>query len=231
MTFTLTTTGTLAITAPTATVDLGSGGTVGTNIGSAGDFGAVTVTDNRALDPAAWIATVSSTDFTNTTTSADVILADDAAYRVGDIRGDFALGLAYFIDLSNSAQAVVTQSGYDGDNAATWTPTILHMGPGHRGHWHLRRHYHAFRQLTSGRIVRRLPDALMVAAAARTAATTARSGRGHTRSAGTRRLLAGILLVLLLVAGLAVCLIRPNRRSSPGPGQLDLMPPRPLVRH
>ena len=123
VTFTVTTTGTLSISAPTTIVNLGSG-EVEWYIGSPGDFGRVTVTDDRGPDPAAWIATVSSTEFTNTMTSSNVLPADDAAYWVGDIGGGLALGLAYFTDLSNSAQAVVTQSGYDGDNAATWTPTI-----------------------------------------------------------------------------------------------------------
>ena len=44
-------------------------------------------------------------------------------------------------------------------------------------------------------------------------------------------ILAGILLLVLLLIGLAVWLIRRNRRSSPGSGHLDdVMPPRPPVR-
>jgi hypothetical protein len=49
-------------------------------------------------------------------------------------------------------------------------------------------------------------------------------------SAGTNRLyliLAALLIVLVLLAGLAVWLIRRNRRSSPTPGQRDLMPAQP----
>jgi hypothetical protein len=49
-------------------------------------------------------------------------------------------------------------------------------------------------------------------------------------SAGTHRLyliLAALLIVLVLLAGLAVWLIRRNRRSSPTPGQRDLMPAQP----
>ncbi len=138
VTFSLTTTGVLAITAPTATVDLGSGVAhdVGTTIGVAGNFGAVTVTDNRALDPADWIATVSSTDFTNTVTSADVISAGAAVYTDGTIGADSVSGLPFDsaditddttptpVTLSGTPQDVVTEAGADGDNAATWTPEI-----------------------------------------------------------------------------------------------------------
>ncbi len=68
MTFSVTTTGVLAITAPDGTptaIDLGTvvSGTTIQTLGAAGNFGAVTVNDNRALDPADWTATVSSTDF------------------------------------------------------------------------------------------------------------------------------------------------------------------------
>src|SRR5450631_958617 len=133
VTFTLTTTGVLAITAPTATVDLGSGVShnVGSVIGSVGNFGAVTVTDNRALNPAGWIATVSSTDFTNA--AGDVIPAGDAVYTDGTIGPSIVSGLPYSgtdiadnspVTLSGSAQDVVTEAGFDGDNAATWDPEI-----------------------------------------------------------------------------------------------------------
>ena len=135
VTFTLTTTGVLAITAPTATVDLGSGVShnVGSVIGLPRNFGAVTVTDNRALDPADWIATVSSTGFTNSVTPADVIPATAATYTAGTIGSDLVSGLPYSaaditdntpVTLSGTAQDVVTEAGADGDNAATWTPTI-----------------------------------------------------------------------------------------------------------
>src|SRR5580658_450699 len=74
VTFEVTTTGALGITVPTGPVDLGTGA-VGTTIGSVGNLGAVTVTDNRGVDPASWTATVASTDFVNTVTPVDVIPA------------------------------------------------------------------------------------------------------------------------------------------------------------
>jgi len=136
VTFSLTTTGVLAITAPTGTVDLGGGSAhdVGGIIGSAGNFGAVAVTDNRALDPADWTATVSSTDFTNSVTPADVIPATDATYTAGAITADTVSTLPLStgilddtgtgLPLTNAAQDVVTETGFDGDNAATWDPEI-----------------------------------------------------------------------------------------------------------
>jgi hypothetical protein len=131
VTFTLTTTGVLAITAPTDTVDLGTGNphNVGTLIGAPGNFGAVTVTDNRGLDPANWTATVSSTNFTNVASPIDVIPVADATYAVGAVAPALPLRTSAnangtSITLTGAAQGVVTQSGFDGDNAATWTPTI-----------------------------------------------------------------------------------------------------------
>jgi hypothetical protein len=90
VTFSVTSSGVLAITAPTTLVDLGTAqeavvtGAVGATIGSAGNFGAVTVTDNRAIDPADWTATVSSTDFvaTSSTGATDTIPAGDATYLI-----------------------------------------------------------------------------------------------------------------------------------------------------
>jgi len=140
VTFSLTTTGVLAITVPTGTVDLGSGlaHNVGTTIGAPGNFGAVAVIDNRALNPADWTATVSSTPFTNTT-SADVIPVGDATYTIpatgtGSIGVDSTSGLPLStgivdnaspgIALTGTAQDVATETGADGDNAATWDPEI-----------------------------------------------------------------------------------------------------------
>ena len=133
---------------------------VGGTLGSAGDFGPVTVTDKRALNPAGWTATVSSTDFVNTAVPADTIPAGDATYVTGavaqtptctvdittncqtvtppataldttavSLTNPAALPVAP-ITLANgvpatrgttvgtTGQTVVTESGFDGDNAA-----------------------------------------------------------------------------------------------------------------
>jgi hypothetical protein len=127
VTFTVTTTGTLGVTVPTGPVNLGTGA-VGTTIGSLGNLGAVTVTDNRALNPASWTATVSSTDFVNSVTAADVIPVGDATYLTGTVVS--TPGTAVSVNgttplaLTVGAQSVVTETGFDGDNSAQWSPEI-----------------------------------------------------------------------------------------------------------
>ena len=134
MTFEVTTTGTLGVTVPTGPVDLGTGA-VGTTIGSIGDLGAVTVTDNRALDPASWTATVYATNFVNSVTPADVIPVGDATYLTGPVgpTPDQSLGSTavsvngttpLHLGLGPTGQAVVTETGFDGDNSTQWTPEI-----------------------------------------------------------------------------------------------------------
>jgi hypothetical protein len=165
VTFTVTTTGTLSISAPLTTVNLGSAA-VGGTVGTPGNFGAVTVLDNRALNPAGWIATVSCTNFVNATNAADIIPVSDATYLVppvGDLTGlvptvgaiaqipvvspavapplpgTTILPGATLVDgtlTDNASPAiampltpatpapVVTVTGADGDNGATWNPEI-----------------------------------------------------------------------------------------------------------
>ena len=148
VTFSVTSNGVLAITAPTALVDLGSGvaGNVGTTIGAPGNFGAVTVIDNRALNPAGWTASVSSTNFVNASTGipADTIPATAAKYIIPAITAPEGLPLAGSgtsgsltnsateagITLGNDPTGVVTVSNFDGDNGATWSPTIDVAVPG-----------------------------------------------------------------------------------------------------
>jgi hypothetical protein len=84
VTFEVTTGGTLGITVPDGPVDLGTGA-VGTTIGTIGDFGDVTVTDNRGVNPASWTAAVYSTSFVNSVTPADVIPVGDATYLTGAV--------------------------------------------------------------------------------------------------------------------------------------------------
>jgi len=142
-TFTISTTGTLSISAP-ATAFLGNGviGQLGL-LGATGDFGIVTVADNRAISPAAWTATVSSSDFTNVSgNGTDTIPADDAVYTAGTISETNSTATAVSpgpVTLANPpvsllvppiGQTVVTETGADGDNTATWTPTITVDLPG-----------------------------------------------------------------------------------------------------
>jgi hypothetical protein len=129
VTFTVTSTGTLSMTAP-ASVDLGTGAVGGTISGNLG--GPVTVTDNRALDAAAWTVTASSTDWTTGTgTPTETIPAGDVTYTPGIIGTTgviTATGSA--ITLANAATppaldpTVVAGTAGVGDNSATWDPII-----------------------------------------------------------------------------------------------------------
>jgi hypothetical protein len=134
VTFEVTTTGVLGVTVPTGPVDLGTGA-VNTIIGSAGNLGAVTVTDNRALNPASWTATVYATNFVNSVTVADFIPVTDATYLTGLVAPTPAQALGstaisvngttpLTLHLGPTGQAVVTETGFDGDNSTQWTPEI-----------------------------------------------------------------------------------------------------------
>jgi len=152
VTFTITSVGTLSITVPTTAVSLGSEAAPGTDAttklssgvsddGST-DFGAVTVIDNRSLDPADWTATVSCSDFTTAITPVDTIPAADAFYDTNGVTGagagfaagdiaDVTAAPAPALNLSTTAKTVVSETGFDGDNGATWDPTITVAIPAH----------------------------------------------------------------------------------------------------
>jgi hypothetical protein len=128
-TFTVSATGTgLAITVPASAV-LGTG-VPGSTITS--PLGAVQVTDSRAVNPAAWTASVTSTDFTIPSTT-DTIPAADVAYWSGPTTatvgsGVFTPGQATSANrtaLNNSTPlTAMTLSGGSGSNSATWDPTL-----------------------------------------------------------------------------------------------------------
>ena len=121
LTFTVTS-GLLSITAPGA-VDLGSGAP-GTTI--SGQLGPVTVTDDRALLSADWTVTASSGDFTTGGGTPDeTIAADEAGYDPGAITSTGTIDATGTpITLSGTPAPVVTGTDGDGDNTATWDPTI-----------------------------------------------------------------------------------------------------------
>jgi hypothetical protein len=122
--------GTLAISVPAATVNLGTradtvgGGTI------SGQLGEVQVTDARS--PAAgsgWVASVISSAFTPS--SGPAIPASDVSYTAGPIT---KVGTATYTaddpaDLTGVAPAV-TATGITGDNSATWDPSINVAVPG-----------------------------------------------------------------------------------------------------
>jgi len=123
VTFTVTV-GALSITAPISS-NLGSGAP-GTTIGPTA-IGPVTVTDNRAALGAVWTATASSTDFTTGGgTGPETIPATDATYTAGTVTatGTVSAAAQPAFALSGAPQTAVVGTGINGNNTATWNPTI-----------------------------------------------------------------------------------------------------------
>jgi hypothetical protein len=132
VTFTVTSTGTLSMTAPDS-VDLGSGAVGGTISAALGD---VTVTDDRALDAATWTVSASSTNWTTGAgTPVESIPAGDVSYDPGPFtattgtvtQGAPTTATTLLTPVSPATTGVpvtvVTATGV-GDNSATWDPTI-----------------------------------------------------------------------------------------------------------
>jgi hypothetical protein len=122
--------GTLAISVPTAAVDLGTrADTVDGGVIS-GQLGTVQVTDARgAAAGSGWVASVISTAFTPS--AGPAIAASDVSYTAGAITKE---GTATYTsddpaDLTG-VTAAVTATGITGDNSATWDPTINVAVPG-----------------------------------------------------------------------------------------------------
>jgi len=85
------------------------------------------VTDNRALQAASWTATVSSTDFINTVTPADLIQAGQASCLINALvttTGSATFTPTPVTVLSGSPQTVVTATSANGDNSVDWDPQI-----------------------------------------------------------------------------------------------------------
>lgn len=128
-TFTITG-GSLSITVPTASADLGTrantvqGGTI------SGPLGQVQVNDARSMVAGSgWVASVISTAFTPP--SGPAVAASAAGYTVGAIT---QVGTATYTpndpaNLTGVAPAI-TATGITGDNSATWNPTINVAVPG-----------------------------------------------------------------------------------------------------
>lgn len=122
--------GSLAITVPTTSANLGTrantvgGGTI------SGALGVVQVSDARsAVAGSGWVASVISTAFTPP--AGPAIAASAVGYTVGPIT---QVGTATYTpnDPTNltGVAAAVTATGITGDNSATWTPMINVAVPG-----------------------------------------------------------------------------------------------------
>ncbi|MGC5009874.1 ice-binding family protein [Streptosporangium sp. DT93] len=116
--------GPLSISVP-ATADLGS-----VRAGAAGlqeNLGEVTVTDDRGTSPAAWVVTVSSTNFTTGGgAGAGTISRGLVGYSPGPVTrttGDATFTPGAAGDLG-SARIAFSASEGTGSNSATWNPTV-----------------------------------------------------------------------------------------------------------
>ena len=122
--------GTLQISAPPGSVDLGSlvntvgGGTI------SGPLGEVQVSDARsAVAGSGWVASVISSAFTPP--AGPAIAASAVSYTAGTIT---KVGTATYTandpDDLTAVSPSVTATGITGDNSATWNPTINVAVPG-----------------------------------------------------------------------------------------------------
>ncbi len=127
-TYTLTREGTLTITAPVA-VSLGSAAPGGRR---SAPLGTVTVTDHRDPGAGAWTATVSSTDYTRTTTPVVTIGRANMSYWSGPATD--TQGGGTFIPGQPTAASRVTlavprtafsHTAIAGVNNASWNPTLV----------------------------------------------------------------------------------------------------------
>jgi hypothetical protein len=124
LTFTVSTGG-LDMTAPDS-MDLGTGAP-GTTIGPTA-IGDVEVIDGRAALGATWTASVSSSDFTTgTATPAETIPVAAGTYDSGAATTTGTLTLSGPLPafpLAGGAQTVFTATAINGDNTATWDPSL-----------------------------------------------------------------------------------------------------------
>lgn len=121
------TAGGLSITVPTTAV-LGnaSGGQQ-----LSGQLGSVTVTDDRALLTASWIASVTTTDFTTGGgTPAETVGTDNVQYWSGSATATTGVGVftpkrATAGDAGGLPDSAFSLSSGVGNNSATWNPTVV----------------------------------------------------------------------------------------------------------
>jgi hypothetical protein len=116
--------GSLVITAPIS-ANLGTG-TAGTTIGPTA-IGNVEVFDERAALGATWTATVSSTNFTTGSgTGPEMIPAGDITYNGGPVTttGTVTAPALPAFTLSGGSKTAVVATAINGDNTATWDPTL-----------------------------------------------------------------------------------------------------------
>jgi len=125
------TAGTLSISAPPSTVDLGS--VAAGSLSHVAQLGSVTVTDDRGALVAEWKATVSSTDFAldgGTGGASETVAAGSIAYSSGAATassgtGVFTPGVVASLDASVDPTLRLGASwAGTGVNSVTWNPTL-----------------------------------------------------------------------------------------------------------
>ncbi len=121
VTFTLTS-GSIAISAPSTTQDLGTTGITPGNTTSAAFDDAVSVTDNRGDLVAAWTVQVTATDFTGDVTGETISKAQ-ANYSSGAVTSSAGLVVTPTIGATMAIASTLVGAG-TGSNTASWTPTV-----------------------------------------------------------------------------------------------------------
>jgi hypothetical protein len=129
-TFTLTG-GSISITVPGTTVNLGSASVAAGTIGA--QLGTVSVNDGRGLLSGGWTSSVSASHFTTgAATAAETIAATNVSYWSGAATATSGLGTLLGSQLSaglavvvNTAQTAFTGGSLIGNNSASWNPTLV----------------------------------------------------------------------------------------------------------
>ncbi len=114
--------GSIAISAPTSTQDLGTAAITPGSTASAQFDGPVQVTDNRGELVASWTATVSSTDFTGAS-DGETIAKAQANYASGTVTSSAGLVVTPTIGATMAVNSTLVGAG-TGSNTASWTPTV-----------------------------------------------------------------------------------------------------------
>jgi hypothetical protein len=122
--------GSLSITVPSETVDLGTFTNVVGGGSVTGTLGAVTVSDARsAAAGSGWVASAISTAFTPP--AGPALAASLVAYAVGDVTSvGTATHESHDREDLTAVGAVVTATAITGDNSLTWHPAITVDVPG-----------------------------------------------------------------------------------------------------
>ena len=122
--------GTLSISAPSSTVNLGSAATGASTVSA--QLGTVTVTDARGALAGSWTATASSTDFTTGGATADETVTKGNIYYWSGA-ATASSGTAVFTPgqllvanetALSSAKTAFSASAIVGNDSASWNPTI-----------------------------------------------------------------------------------------------------------